>query len=280
MEYNLKEIAKEIRSILDEKRKKNGLYFIEEEHKYFIKDKEGNEISNLPSVSKLLDRYHEEFPKEEKALSMCNGDVEAQEKLLAEWARSGEIATSIGSRTHFLLEKYLLSLYDDYKEVRRPIFDCDEEMITKSNSMVVAGVKFIEYLHTNGCVLLDTEMVLGDIDLGYFGQPDKVWLVVTKKGKLALIITDWKTNKEEKFKVKHYTKNLFKPFDFLYDNSLGKYSLQLPFYGRLLIKMLEGTKYSNIKVIKHIIVNVKDNCDYDLYDVDKKVVDLINEVKI
>lgn len=280
MEVNLHEIAIEIREILNQKRLKNNLYFVEDDHKYFINNENGESISNLPSVSTIVHRYYEEFPKEEKALSKANGDVKEQKRLLEEWARSGDVATSIGSRTHYLLEKYLLSLYDDYKEVRKPLFNCDLDMCEKSNGMVLAGVKYIDFLHKNGCVLLDTEMVLGDLDLGYFGQPDKVWLVITKKGKIALLISDWKTNKEEKFKIQKFTKKMYNPFEFLPDNSLGHYSLQLPLYGRLICKMLEGTKYSNIKVIKHSIVNVKSNGDYDVYDVDKKVVEEIYKLKI
>ena len=51
---NLKETAKEIREILDKRRKDIELTFIEEEHKYFMKDEDGEIKSNFPSVSKVF----------------------------------------------------------------------------------------------------------------------------------------------------------------------------------------------------------------------------------
>ena len=51
----------------------------------------------------------------------------------------------------------------------------------KSNSMINAGEKFIRLMGERDAVLLDTEMVLGHPDLGYTGQPDKVWLVMNKE---------------------------------------------------------------------------------------------------
>jgi hypothetical protein len=44
--------------------------------------------------------------------------------------------------------------------------------------------------------------------------------------------------------------------------------------------MLEGSKYSNIQVIRHSIVNVKVSGDYDVYDIDKSVVDEIYKLEI
>ena len=50
---NLDEVAKEIREILDEKRKSIALDFLEENHIYHMKDKDGNVRSDFPSVSKI-----------------------------------------------------------------------------------------------------------------------------------------------------------------------------------------------------------------------------------
>ena len=51
---DLKEIAVEIRDILDKKREELGLSFIEEDHIYFMKDKDGKLRDDFPSVSKVL----------------------------------------------------------------------------------------------------------------------------------------------------------------------------------------------------------------------------------
>ena len=65
---DLKEIAVEIRDILDKKREDLGLSFIEEDHIYFMKDKDGKVRNDFPSVSKVLKKFYTEFPTEEAAL--------------------------------------------------------------------------------------------------------------------------------------------------------------------------------------------------------------------
>ena len=78
---NLNDIAVEIRDILDKKREELGLTFIEEDHIYFMKDKDGKLRNNFPSVSKVLKKFYTEFPTEEAALKKAKGDVVYAEKL-------------------------------------------------------------------------------------------------------------------------------------------------------------------------------------------------------
>jgi len=47
---NLKNIAVEIREILENRRNEIDLTFIEEDHKYFMKNKDGEIRSDFPSV--------------------------------------------------------------------------------------------------------------------------------------------------------------------------------------------------------------------------------------
>ena len=170
-------------------------------------------------------------------------------------------------------------MYGGYKDVREPIFECDIEQELKSNSMIKAGEKFLKLMEERGAYLLDTEMVLGHPDLGYTGQPDKVWIMMNKdKTGFGLVITDWKTNKEKNFKVNDFTKPMKTPFQKYPDNALGHYYLQLPFYGRLLLKMLEGTKYEDISLLGCIIVLITDEREYREYRVSKKTMNTILEM--
>jgi hypothetical protein len=131
-------------------------------------------------------------------------------------------------------------------------------------------------MEERGAVLLDTEMVLGDPELGYTGQPDKVWLMMNKdKTGFGLVITDWKTNKKKNFQETSYTKRLKVPFNKFPDTALGHYYLQLPFYGKLLIKMLKGTKYEDIKLLGCVISHLKDDGEYDEYKVPQEVINMI-----
>lgn len=273
---NLQEIAQDIRDVIEEKRKDLGLEFFEDEHKYLMKDLNGIIRENFPSVSKVLKHFYTEFPTEEAALKKAGGDYLEAERLMGEWAQAGKDSTNLGSRVHYFLEKELISRYGSYKEVRQPVFECDIFAQAKSDSMIRAGHNYLDLCDNRNLVLLDTEMVLGHPKLGYTGQPDKVWLTYNATGnEFGLLITDWKSNKEKNFQMNSYTKGMLHPFEEYPDNALGHYYLQLPFYGKLLIKMLEGTKYEGIKLLGCIVVLLKDTMEYEEFRVPKPVIETI-----
>jgi hypothetical protein len=275
---DLKKIAEEIREIIAEKQKDFKLTFEEESHKYTMLDKDGNLRSDFPSVSKVMKIFYDDFPTEQAAYNKAGGDPDEAERLMEEWAEAGRKSTNLGSRCHFFLEEHTLKEFDIDKVVRQPIFDCDAEQIIKSDTMIMAGKHYIELLKERGCVLIDTEMVLGHPDLGYTGQPDKVWLVIGTNGNIGILITDWKSNKPKNFAVTRYTKKMKKPFEDLPDNALGHYNTQLPFYGKLLLKMLEGTKYENIQLLGCIVVLITEEREYHEYRVSKKTMNTILEM--
>jgi hypothetical protein len=275
----LKKIAFEIRQILENKRKELELTFIEDTHTYYMKDLNGEVRTNFPSVSKVLKKFYEEFDSEGIALNKAKGDVKEKERLLAEWKAAGDYSTNMGSRVHYMLEKKLIEDYGNYKEVRQPIFDCDFTQILKGDSMVNAGTKYLKLMNERNTVLLDTEIVLGHPELGYTGQPDKVWIVENKqKTGFGLLITDWKTNKPKNFMPNQFTKKMKHPFGEIDDTALGHYYLQLPLYGKLLIKMLEGTKYENLKLYGCIITLLREDSEFEEFRVPQKVIDTILEM--
>ena len=277
---DLKKIAQEIREIISQKQKEFQLTFEEESHTYTMLDLNGELKSDFPSVSKVMKIFYDEFPTEQAAYSKAGGDPDEAERLINEWAELGRKSTNLGSRCHFILEEHTLKEFGIDKEVRQPIFDCDAEQIIKSDSMIVAGKRYIDLLKERGCVLIDTEMVLGHPELGYTGQPDKVWLVVGTNGKIGILITDWKSNRPKNFQTTRYTKNMKAPFQDLPDNALGHYNTQLPFYGKLLLKMLEGTKYEDILLLGCIIVLITDEREYHEYRVSKKTMNTILEMEM
>ena len=277
---DLKKIAQEIREIISQKQKEFQLTFEEESHTYTMLDLNGELKSDFPSVSKVMKIFYDEFPTEQAAYSKAGGDPDEAERLINEWAELGRKSTNLGSSCHFILEEHTLKEFGIEKEVRQPIFDCDAEQIIKSDSMIVAGKRYIDLLKERGCVLIDTEMVLGHPELGYTGQPDKVWLVVGTNGKIGILITDWKSNKPKNFETTRYTKKMKAPFQDLPDNALGHYNTQLPFYGKLLLKMLEGTKYEDISLLGCIIVLITDEREYHEYRVSKKTMNTILEMEM
>jgi hypothetical protein len=273
---DLKNIAKEIREIIAQRQVELGLTFEEERHIYTMNGK-----SDWPSVSKVLKKFYKEFPTEQAAYNKAGGDPEKQQELIEQWAAAGEYSTNLGSRVHFVLEDDLVSRNGSYKEVRRPIFDCDLTQLMKSDKMIVAGKRYIDLLEDRKVVLLDTEIVLGDPELGYTGQPDKVWVTMNKSGnEFGLLITDWKTNKPKNFQETNYTERMYKPFEKLPNTALGHYYVQLPLYGKLLLKMLKGSKYENIKLYGCIIAHLRDDTQFEEFRVPKDVIDNVLEMDV
>ena len=273
---NLKEVAKEIRDILSERQKEFCLTFEEDKHRYTMKDVDGKIRDDFPSVSKVMKLFYDDFPTEEAARNKAKGDPYVMQTLLAEWEEAGKISTNMGSRVHYELEIETIKRHGIVKEVRQPIYECDMEMIMKGDRMIKAGYKFLKLMEERGAVLLDTEIVLGHPVLGYTGQPDKVWLTMNKTGdEFGLLITDWKTNKPKNFQVNDYTESMYEPFQDLPNNALGHYYVQLPLYGKLILEMLKGSKFENIKIYGCIIAHLRDDTQFEEFRVPKKVVDTV-----
>jgi len=270
----LSDVAKEIRDIISQKQKELGLTFEEENHIYTMNGK-----TDYPSVSKVLKKFYTEFPTEEAAYNKAKGDPIKQQELIEEWAAAGDYSTNMGSRVHFVLESEVIKKHGNYKEVRQPEFKCDLTQIMKGDNMIVAGKKYLDLMEERGAVLLDTEMVLGHPELGYTGQPDKVWLMMNRdKTGFGIVITDWKTNKPKNFQVTNYTKKMLHPFEDYHDNALGHYYIQLPLYGKLLLKMLEGSKYGDIKLYGCVISHLKEDSLYDEYKVPQNIINIVMDM--
>ena len=267
----LNDVAKEIREIISKRQEEFGLSFEEENHIYTM-----NGRTNYPSVSKVLKKFYTEFPVDEAAYNKSGGDPIRQQELIEEWAAAGTYSTNMGSRVHFVLESELIKRNGNYKEVRQPEFNCDLTQIMKGDNMIVAGKKYLDLMEQRGAVLLDTEMVLGHPELEYTGQPDKVWLMMNRtQTEYGIVITDWKSNKPKNFVSTKYTKKMLHPFDEYDDTALGHYNIQLPLYGKLLLKMLEGTKYGNIKLYGCVIAHLKEDSIFDEYKVPQDIVNIV-----
>lgn len=269
---DLREISKDIRDVLESKRKEYDLSFVEDKHIYYMRDTDGEIKTNYPSVSTIIKKFHKKFDAEGISLRMANNNLEKQKQILQEWKDAADYSANMGSRVHYELEKELIDRYGNYKNVREPIFNIDEEQKYKSDKMIIAGKKFLNLINERGGVLLDTEIVLGNPDERYCGQPDKVWLFKHKtEDEFGFVITDYKSNKPKNFEVHRYTEKMFPPFNEYHDNALGHYYIQLPLYGRLLLSMLKNTKYENIKFYGSVIVLLKDDETFVEYRVPNKI---------
>ena len=273
---SLSNIAQEIRELVKTRQQELGLTFEEDKHIYTM-----NGRKDYPSVSKVLKQFYTEFPSEEISYHKAGGDPQKQQQLLDEWAAAGEYSTNMGSRVHYVLEKNVIERNGNYKEVRQPIFDCDLTQMMKGDAMINAGKKYVDLMEERGAVLLDTEMVLGDPELGYTGQPDKIWLMMNRaKTEFGFVVTDWKTNKKKNFQETGYTKRLKEPFGKFPDTALGHYYLQLPLYAKLLLKMLQGTKYADVKLLGCVITHLSDEAQFEEYRVPQEIVNTVLDMDV
>jgi hypothetical protein len=269
MSIDLKEISKEIKELLEERRKELRLSFVEEKHIYYMLDNKTGKIrSNYPSVSKVLKKFHPPFDAEKISLMMAKGDRAQQKVILEQWKQAGDYSTNMGSRVHYELETDLIARYGNYKKVRQPIYTINEEQTLKSDNMIVAGKEYLDLMEERGAILIDTETILGDPELGYTGQPDKSWLMLNKtKDNFGLVITDWKSNQPKNFERNEKAGNMYPPFQTHNNNSLSHYNVQIPLYARLLKEMLKNTKYKDLNYLGGVIVLLKDDKTYVEYKV-------------
>lgn len=272
----LNEVAQEIRELISKRQDEIGLTFTEEDHIYTMNGK-----NDYPSVSGVLKKFFRAFPSVEAAYNKAGGNPEKQQQLLEEWAAAGAYATNMGSRVHYFLEKDVIERNGEYKEVRQPIFECDASQILKADGMIKGGKKYLDLMEARGAVLLDTEIVMGDPELGYTGQPDKVWLMENKdKTEFGIVITDWKTNKKKNFQQSEFTERMYLPFQKYPNNALGHYYVQLPLYGKLLLKMLEGTKYENVKLYGCVVTHLNGDGEFEEYRVPGEVVSTVLDMNM
>lgn len=278
---NLKKIAKEINDILENKRNEYKLTFEEEGHIYYMLNKKGKLKCDFPSVSSIIDEFYEPFNAHEKSLQMCNGDYDKQKILLEQWSNAGLYATNKGSRVHYESEKYALLKSNIDKDVRTPLFECDEQQMIDSDMMIKAGKAFIDLMIKRGCVLIDTEVVLGSPELGYVGQADNFWLCPTKDGKsFGFLITDHKSNKVKNLIAQSYNDNLFAPFNNWTSYALTHYYIQLPLYARLFKDMLKGSKYEDLPLLGCIIDSLRDDASFMEYRVPKEFIDTLLSIDL
>jgi hypothetical protein len=100
------------------------------------------------------------------------------------------------------------------------------------------------------------------------------------KNDFGIVITDYKTNKPKNFKATQYTKKMLSPFQNYDDIALGHYYVQLPLYGKLLLKMLKGTKYENLKLYGCIITHLRDDTQFEEFRVPKQIIDTVMDMNV
>lgn len=245
----------------------NDLVFVEEGHKYYLHGKE------MPSVSSITHKFGEPFDEVLQATKYAEKHGETPEFWLDKWKYNSLKATTTGTAVHLFGETMAYVKHG----LKHLIPDgCKYQYIEEKNWLVPtrtkeeAIVKFYDELDANlHFVLAETKVYTGlnkeltDLEQDYCGTFDLLMYYKhpTDDSKSGLVILDFKTNASlTKEFSRTRGKMLYPPFDDLYDESLGFYTLQLSCYQIPLEDI-------GLKVIARRIIYLKEDGTYELIPV-------------
>jgi hypothetical protein len=267
-----KEVTKIRNKILKEF---SDLEFIEDGHKYFLNGQQ------LPSVSEVTHRFSQyPFDSENQAIKYAEKHGETPQYWLDKWKFNSLKATRSGTLTHEFMEG-LGWLRNGHPELmpKSAAFKYEKEKnwLIPTRPKEEAGLKFYDELHPSlHFVLAETKVYTGknkeltNLKQDYCGTFDLLMYYEDPENdnNSGLVIMDYKTNKELKSDFNRGTgKFLLPPFDDLYEESLGFYTLQLNCYQLPLEDI-------GLKVIARRIIWLKDDGTYELIpipDITKKL---------
>lgn len=254
----------------------DNLVFIDEGHKYFLGDKE------LISVSSFVSQFEEEFDSVQKAIAYAEKNGETPEYWLDQWKFTNLKATISGTQVHSYGESLAwlhMGHPENITDDNKYKYIADKNWLIPTRTKEEAALKFWNEFPDNMWVVLPETKVYtsanpniqynknfaGTFDLlVYFKHP-------TDDSKSGLIIMDWKTNRElykEYSRTNH--KMLYYPFDDLYDEPFGGYTIQLSAYNLCL-------KDIGLKVLGRRIIWLKDDGTYEIIPTTDKT-DLIKKI--
>ena len=165
----------------------------------------------LPSVTGHIKKFQPEFQEDYWLNIKSQERGITKEELKAEWKWTSKVAVEMGSALHSFLEQ---------KIQRRHIIPTLPSYLDKDKFKILLR-QAEEYVETIQETILACEFVMCNLDNTLAGMCDRLSLSENNK----IIITDYKTGSLKKAYGKHK-----KPYTFLTDSSLDKYTLQLNHY--------------------------------------------------
>ena len=256
------EIRKKILETFD------GLEFVDEGHKYFLNGEE------LCSVSSIAGRFESEFDTVAKATAYAEKNGMTPEYWIDEWRFTNLKATTTGTQVHSYAESLSwlhMGHPENITEDNKYKYIPDKNWLIPTRPKEESALKFWKEFPENMYVVLPETRVYsspnpnlprfkenyaGTFDLlVYFKHP-------TDDSKSGLIIMDWKTNGDiykDYARMKH--KMMAEPFDDLFDESYGAYTIQLSCYQIPLEDI-------GLKVLGRRIIWLKDDGSYEIVKVD------------
>ena len=204
----------------------------------------------LSSVSAKIKRFYREFDAVGISERKAKREGTNAEELRAEWQSIADVACNFGTKVHLFGEDYP---YDN--------------TLIPSNNHEVAITKFWKELPPH-LVPVMMEARMYHYTYWYSGTADIIlWDTIDE----SFVIADYKTNKDL---FKNFAnQKMLAPFDHLLDTPHSHYQLQLSYY-QLLLEQL------GYRVSKRIIVYLKPDGNYEMYNTDDYTSELEKLLKI
>ena len=246
------------------------LVFQEEGHLYFLNGKQ------LPSVSSIGHRFESHpFDKEWQAARMAERKGNTPEYYLKQWQRNAFRAATLGTKTHEYGESlaYLRAGHPEFiRESMRTQYCAEQGYLAPIHPKEEAIERFFDEMNPALHLVLNEakvysgknpveaknlrEQICGTFDMLYWydgeGCPDKA----------GFVVLDYKTNRSlQNDYSRKVGRRLLPPFDDLYEEYLGLYTIQLNLYAL----MLEDI---GLPVISRRIVWLRDDATYSIIPVD------------
>ena len=239
-----------------------GLEFVDEGHKYFL----GN--TELESVSSVVSKYEHEFDEVAQSIRYAEKHGETPEYWRDQWKFTNLKATVTGTQVHAYAESLAwmqighpenITPDNKYKYIE------DKGWLIPTRHKEEAALKFWNEFPDNMHVVLpETRVYNVGNTIKYAGTFDLLvyYQNKTKPDKSGLMILDWKTNADiYKDYSRMNNKMMYPPFEKMYDEPFGGYTLQLTLYNMALEKI-------GLKVIGRRIVWLKDDGTFDIVPAD------------
>lgn len=209
----------------------SGLTFTEEDHKYYLQDKQFKK-----SVSGVIEEFEEPFDTELMSSLVAKRDGKTKEQVQKEWKDISDKACELGTRVHLFGELYM------FDRSLKPQNGYERAIVNFWNDVpehVIPYIAEIQMYHKE-------YMFAGTADILLYNEDTNTF-----------IIGDLKTNKDL---YKNYKgKKLLKPFDNLLDNPFNHYQIQLSLYQMCF-------EQTGFKVSSRKIIWLLPDGTYQLYD--------------
>lgn len=238
----------------------SDLVFIDEGHKYFLHEKE------LISVSSFVSEYEEEFDTDEKANAYAEKHGETADYWKDQWRFTNLKATVTGTQVHSYSESLCwlhLGHPENITEDNKYKYVEDKGWLIPTRPKEESALKFwTEFPENLWPVLPETKVYTNDsfYKRNYAGTFDLLcyYKHPTDDTKSGLVILDYKTNNDI-YKEFSRTNNkmMYYPFNDLYMEPLGGYSIQLSCYQLCLEDI-------GLKVIGRRLIWLKPDGTYEL----------------